>query len=166
MHKSKPLTFFLSLIPGVGHYYLGLMQRGLQFNMLFFGAIALMIVTDLEPLPLLLPVIWFFCLFDALQAVSATNGGAEVSDRPLIPWSRISIKAAALGWGLVGLGIYTFLRQVLENRYFPLLERWGLYDISVRHFNQAIVSLLLIGFGVSILLRRKAATQEEEGGLQ
>ena len=27
MHKSKFWTFVMSFVPGIGHYYLGLMQR-------------------------------------------------------------------------------------------------------------------------------------------
>ncbi len=38
-NKSKFWAFILSLIPGVGYMYLGLMRRGLEVMTLFFGTI-------------------------------------------------------------------------------------------------------------------------------
>ena len=51
MKKSKTLTFFLSFVPGVGHYYLEHMQRGLQFNLIFFGLIFTFVAKIKCPVP-------------------------------------------------------------------------------------------------------------------
>lgn len=149
MSKSKGLTFFLSFVPGAGHYYLGLMQRGLHFNLLFFGVIGLMSLTGLEPLPLLLPVIWFYALFDALQAASAMAAGAEVPDRPLLKAEYFRLKPATLGWILICCGVYSLLRFGLDNHLLPLPSH------LLRDLNRVVASFVLIGFGIYSLVRRK-----------
>ncbi|TXK83455.1 hypothetical protein [Paenibacillus sp. N3.4] len=66
---NKIITFLLSFIPGVGHLYLGLNKRGLQFLIGGFACISL-----IPPFPMVFPfvlaVIWFYGLFDALQKVT------------------------------------------------------------------------------------------------
>ncbi|GAC41812.1 hypothetical protein [Paenibacillus popilliae] len=82
--KSKFLSLLLSFIfPGSGHFYLGLMQRGLLIMMLFaldIVAIVYFSATDARInvplvvlLALMLPVIYFFNLFDALQSTERVN---------------------------------------------------------------------------------------------
>ncbi|CAH8707537.1 hypothetical protein M5W83_22605 [Paenibacillus thiaminolyticus] len=82
--KSKFLSLLLSFIfPGSGHFYLGLMQRGLLIMMLLaldIVAIVYFSATDarinvplIVLLALMLPVIYFFNLFDALQSTERVN---------------------------------------------------------------------------------------------
>ena len=82
--KSKFVASLLSFIfPGVGHFYLGLMQRGLIIIMLlaldivaivYFSAVdAKVNVPLIVLLALMLPVIYFFNLFDALQSAERVN---------------------------------------------------------------------------------------------
>ncbi|MBN3525389.1 TM2 domain-containing protein [Paenibacillus apiarius] len=82
--KSKFIAVLLSFIfPGVGHFYLGLMQRGLIIIMLlaldivaivYFSAVdAKVNVPLIVLLALMLPVIYFFNLFDALQSTERVN---------------------------------------------------------------------------------------------
>ena len=64
MSKLKKFIFFLSaLIPGAGHMCLGLMKRGLILMTLFFLNIGLAMILD--GFIVFLPVVWFYCLFDA-----------------------------------------------------------------------------------------------------
>lgn len=95
---SKGLTFFLSFASGVGHLYLGAMTRGLQFMLLFAGAIALSNYLAVDFLPYLLPVIWFYALFDAMQLASQE----VIQDKPLLPWNNL--KGATTGWILICFG--------------------------------------------------------------
>ena len=92
MGKSKFLTFILSAVPGLGHFYLGLMSRGLGIMAAFsilVGAAAIvgnLTRSDAHVVFLmLLPVIWFYGLFDALALCRRIKMGEELEDRsPLI----------------------------------------------------------------------------------
>lgn len=86
--KSKILM--LSFIPGVGHYRLGLMQRGLTAMVSFFGIAILVffitIVTHNEgfiAFLLALPVLWFYTMFDALKQFDRKLAGLELVDRSI-----------------------------------------------------------------------------------
>lgn len=83
-------TILLSIIPGLGHLHLGLMQRGLSFLIAFFGlATILMFLTGLthESVFLLflgmLPIIWLYCMFDVVQLVHRKQAGELIQDRTL-----------------------------------------------------------------------------------
>ena len=58
---NKFYTALLSIVPGAGHMYLGLMKKGLQFMFIFFGVI---MITDLiysaRSFTILNIVIWFY----------------------------------------------------------------------------------------------------------
>ena len=69
-------TFILSIIPGLGHLYLGLTQRGIQ---LMSGAFACITLIPALPLvfPFVLAIIWFYAIFDGLKRVSIINNFVE-----------------------------------------------------------------------------------------
>lgn len=78
--KSKFLVFLLSVIPGLGHFYLGFAYRG----MFFLGAVGanvlltvvLVLLTgqdDLFMLLLGLPVIWFIAVVDGIMLADRYN---------------------------------------------------------------------------------------------
>ncbi|MEK4511502.1 hypothetical protein [Paenibacillus sp. FSL K6-2524] len=83
-------TILLSFIPGLGHFQLGLMQRGLSFLISFFGLITMMLfitsVTNQSVFLLflgLLPIIWLYCMFDAVQLIHRKQAGEFLVDRTL-----------------------------------------------------------------------------------
>lgn len=73
--KNKFITFLLSFVPGLSHFYLGFKDRAVVFLMLFFGAtlgmIGLSIFTNSDVFAMLLvfilPVIWLIALIDAFS---------------------------------------------------------------------------------------------------
>ncbi|RCX23318.1 hypothetical protein DFP94_101915 [Fontibacillus phaseoli] len=84
-------TILLSFIPGLGHFQMGLMQRGLSFLIMFFGLITMMFfVTGIthETVFLLflalLPIIWLYCMFDAVQLIHRKQAGEIIEDRSLL----------------------------------------------------------------------------------
>ena len=94
--KRKFVTFLLSAVPGLGHFYLGLMNRGLAVMGAFiiFGVVIgsmseLMHVPELLMFLVLLPVIWFYGLFDALSLCQKFKVGEPPEDRsPLLDLSE------------------------------------------------------------------------------
>ena len=105
----------LSLIPGGGYMYLGLMNRGLQAMMIFFGSIFLASVANLGVFAgMVIPVLMFYSIFDTLQLASQMNEGLFIEDKPYVDigspnWQNI------LGYILIGLGILALFYNVLNN---------------------------------------------------
>lgn len=120
MSKSRGLTFILSFLPGLGHLYLGLMTRGIQLMLAFF-----LIVFSLNTFNLfgfILPVIWFYGLFDALQQNRSINELGEVKDKPFVAWGDINDKQYYIGWVFIVLGAYLVLENFFGWEYYHLLK--------------------------------------------
>lgn len=91
MEQEKFFTILLSFVPGLGHFQLGLMQRGLSFLISFFGVITMMFfitgITGESVFLLLLgllPIIWLYCMFDVVQLVHRKQAGEVLLDRSLL----------------------------------------------------------------------------------
>ncbi len=92
-NKSKFLTFLLSFVPGLGHIYLGMLQRGMVFLLatgfificgLFFSMLGIFY----DPVPFIaLPFIWLAAQVDSLilagrinsQIIESKTTGQDVS---------------------------------------------------------------------------------------
>jgi TM2 domain-containing membrane protein YozV len=62
--KNSFFTFCFSLLPGAGQMYMGFMKRGVSLMSSFFLLIFLAIWLSLEPIMLIMPIIWFYAFFD------------------------------------------------------------------------------------------------------
>jgi hypothetical protein len=89
-HSERFYTILLSFIPGLGHLQLGLMQRGLSFLVSFFGLATIMVfvtgITNQSVFLLflgVLPIIWLYCMFDAVQQIHRKQAGETLVDRTL-----------------------------------------------------------------------------------
>ncbi|RAV17326.1 hypothetical protein [Paenibacillus contaminans] len=147
--KSKLVAMFLSIFPGAGHMYLGLQRRGLQLMAGFLFSIYIMDVLRLSIFMFLIPIIWFFSLFDALQLVSK-HDREELQDIPLVGWLLNHQKW--LGIAFIAFGGYYLLDRVvlqLLERKFPELHISGYFH---QYFQLFVISTLLIGGGLRLLL--------------
>src|SRR5690625_2773279 len=84
-------TIVLSIVPGLGHLQLGLMNRGLTFLTAFFGLGAMILFATVLSgrsgfmmFLLLLPVIWVYSLFDAINQLNKKQGGEELVDESIL----------------------------------------------------------------------------------
>jgi len=145
MHKSRFLTFILSAIPGLGHYYLGQMTRGLQMMILAFGSMFVMGFLRIDAFPVILPIIWFYSLFDALQQRRIMEEDQVQIDPPLFQWERLKFEKHWIGWVLIILGIYTLIEKL------TYLLGWQYYQ-TVRTI---LVSAILIFIGWSMITGRR-----------
>ncbi len=130
--KNPAAAGFLSVIPGLGHVYLGLYQRAV-----IFFAVWVVVISVVEhargPAGLMIPFWWFFVLIDAVRQAKAINAtGAPESN--LLPNEKPMNFSGSLTFGI-------FL--VLVGLFF-LLDRWFRIDLS---FLFDFWPLLLIGFG-------------------
>ncbi|MCL6451107.1 MAG: hypothetical protein K6T75_07450 [Acetobacteraceae bacterium] len=151
--KSAVLAFLCSLVPGGGHMYLGLMDRGLHFMVLFFGSLFLATLVggpfhELWSL-VIAPVAWFYSFFEALRLTAAVNRGQAVADRGLLAPGR--------GWVYVGAGLaLAGLLALLEN--LDLLR--GFRALWLR---QVLLPAGLLGVGLWLLIRELRAPRRPQG---
>lgn len=144
--KTKFFTFVLSFIPGVGHLYLGLLTRGLHFMLLFFGGVFIVFLTEMEELIILMPIIWFYSLFDALQKYDLLKEGI-VEDTPLIQVGQVRSYHRILAYGLIGVGGYLLLERLVQfiSSYFE--HSWSI----MHEFRLVAVALVFILIGFRLL---------------
>jgi TM2 domain-containing membrane protein YozV len=140
-NKSRLLAFLLSLIPGVGYMYLGLMNRGLQTLIIFFGTFFITSLTSIDVVIFIIPVLVFYSIFDTLQIMRRMRQGLVTEDKPLINLGEYPNWQSIAGYGLVGLGILALI-----NNYVPYLFNHGV-------MNRLISPLLIIAVGAFILYR-------------
>jgi len=142
----------LSLFPGAGYMYLGLMNRGLQIMVVFFGAIFVAGMTHIdEILPLVLPVVWFYSIFDTLQLTRQMREGLRVEDKPLLDTGGHTNWQRLLGYALIGLGALALL-----NNFLPYIFNYWMTS-------KLITPLIIIAIGVFILYRSLGRGRHNDG---
>ncbi|XEC95367.1 hypothetical protein AB6A23_01955 [Paenibacillus tarimensis] len=84
-------TILLSMIPGLGHLQLGLMQRGLTLLVGFFGLLTMIVfVSVLTDQPGFLaflgalPIIWLYGMVDAIRLVGRKQRGETIKDTTIL----------------------------------------------------------------------------------
>jgi len=146
--RSKILATLLSAFPGAGQMYLGLQKRGLQLMVLFLGSFYVIDVLRLKVFLFVIPIIWFFSLFDGLQHISR-YGILPLEDRPLIG-SKGNYQHW-LGIILILLGVYYVSMDLLVpmiEKYFPGLRiTYFVYE----YLRPVLIAFLLIGGGLKLL---------------
>lgn len=161
--KKKWAAGVLSfLVPGLGHFYLGLMQRGLFLMMLLI--LDIFIITSLNSqeetsvpavtlFALFIPVIYFYNLFDALQITDYVNRRNELGEFAGTYESEFQdplqklIKGTNMGVLLIVAGVLFFL---LSNK-----PRWvtGLFDFMGTYLGAVV--LVVGGMALYLLDSRK-----------
>ncbi|UCZ53527.1 hypothetical protein LGQ02_01630 [Bacillus shivajii] len=91
LESERFFTIVLSFIPGVGHFQLGLMNRGFTFLTAFLGAaIMIFFVSFLMRqdaflvFMAFLPVVWVYSFFDSVQHLNKKQRGETLEDRSLL----------------------------------------------------------------------------------
>ncbi|MEK8132260.1 hypothetical protein WMW72_30610 [Paenibacillus filicis] len=162
MRKNKWVAGILSfMIPGTGQLYLGLMQRGLGIMVMFMldiFAIVFFAMNESIPLivlfSLLLPIMYFYNIFDALQQTDRVNGwaapldfsdvrtfdsAAETEERPVRPRRR----GNNFGYLLILAGVVLFLAAGRPE--------W--LDRAIQFMGSTFGALVLIGLGLFLFFR-------------
>ncbi|WP_318617610.1 hypothetical protein [Sporosarcina sp. YIM B06819] len=154
--KSKTLATVLSIFPGAGHMYLGLQKRGLQLMAAFLLSIYILDILRLSLFLFLIPIIWFYSFFDALQKVSM-HGEEELEDTPVITYFVNHQKW--IGIGLLGLGLYYLVVNVIIPLLAPIVKMNLGIDIEnwyYNYFQVTVMCILLIGGGLKLMLGSKS----------
>jgi len=138
--KSRFWAFVFSLVPGVGYLYLGLMNRGLQAMVLFFGSIFVASFIGFgEIMTLVAPVVVFYSIFETQQLVKQINAGELPEDKQFFDYKSISFSHKWIGYGFVAVGSLALIRKM--PFFFPFWD----------YFSRILPPLVIIGIGVAIL---------------
>jgi hypothetical protein len=159
--KSKTLAIMLSVLPGAGHMYLGLQQRGLQLMAGFLFSFYILDALHLSIFLFLIPILWFYSLFDAMQHVSR-HGVVEIKDIPIIDWLKNYQKW--IGIGLLVLGFYHLLDEFVLGVFERLQPELQISYWFHRYFQVFVVSTLLIGGGFRLLAGTSTKTNISKKG--
>ncbi|MDF2668586.1 MAG: hypothetical protein K0R67_892 [Paenibacillus sp.] len=160
--KRKFAAGFLSfLVPGTGHFYLGLMQRGILVMLTIILDIFAIVQLSLSananiPLitlfSLLIPVIYFYSIFDALQLTDRINARRHslfADPNDFLNEEAGSLKSLTsgnrAGWLLIGVGALFFVLSRKPAWLTELVSTAGSY----------IGAVILIIIGVYLFLRKK-----------
>jgi hypothetical protein len=102
MKRSPAAAFWLSLLPGLGHLYLGLTVKGLVFALLAAGLIDIL-DRGADAFGILVPIYWLFVMLDAHRSAQAMNRGALAGETFMGTGSK--------WWGaaLIALGVMFLL---------------------------------------------------------
>jgi hypothetical protein len=141
LKKRKMGVYILSFLPGLGHFYLGLMQRGLQFMLLLFGAIFM--THMVEMFAFFIPIIVFYSYFDALQYHSKYRENEVLIDEPVFKQNLIRVNKAVIAWIFIGFGGLSLLENSAD--YLQL-------SIDFNILYKIIVSAVFVIIGIRILM--------------
>jgi hypothetical protein len=149
------VRFVLSVMPGLGHLYMGLIQRGLQ---LLVGAVLGAIVLGNLYAPFLgffIPGMIFFSIFDAREAHLRMAQGLEVEDKALIDPKTLKIQwdNKFIGYGLIGIGALVMFNSIVGDLMRVIIPPQYYYAFA-QAIRGVVTGALAIAAGFWLLTRR------------
>ncbi len=164
-HSYSPfLATIFSFIPGAGHMYLGLMNRGLQLMILFFGSIVLATSFNSgeDVLAALAVTIWFYGFFDCHNVRKKIKDNEEVADTLILDIDVKKVNLYYVGTGLVIIGLLFLVNESLSNMLYIFKLHKIYYDI-VRFIRSLFFPVILILGGLYILRKyNKRSSKNKE----
>ncbi|MCR3758730.1 hypothetical protein KYB31_06940 [Clostridium felsineum] len=163
MNHSKSNATFFAIVPGAGHMYLGLMRQGIEIMFLFFLTFAVSNSFHLSFFGILLPIIWFYSIFDARKKASSLTE-LEDTDLPIFKSTDFSklLKSNNTGKYIAYVFILLGFLSLIDNIVLPLLSRYVNYEI-LRLSKELFISLIFIAVGLLIIIKgRKLKTGDNK----
>jgi len=155
--SRKLMAVGLSIFPGAGHMYLGLLRQGAQIMAAFFLALCLVSFLDLRVLIFVLPVIWFYSLFDVCHLLEEEGDGLRPDTSLVFDW--FAEHPQWLGWGLIVLGLLVIIQRVISPALGYMLSP------EIRNYIETcLVAVLLIGGGIKLLMGSSKPDSDNEDG--
>ena len=142
MKRSPAVAVWLSLLPGLGHIYVGqslanpetrkaYISHGFAYALMTVGLIYLTGEAD-GPIGILIPIFWVFVMLDAHRGAMEANRGIESM---ATGEESASPKAAHgtpwLGWIAIGLGALLLLNSLFNFDFDWLWRFWPLALIAI-----------------------------------
>ena len=171
--KGKFLTTIFSCIPGGGQMYMGFMKEGLSLMGMFFFILFLSSWLNIGPMLYVLPVLWFYSFFDAMNKMSLDDEEfycledhflfAEGLEKEKILWF-LKKYSTVIAMVLIVFGV-----SILFNSFLDLvghyLNFWIVRELAdfVRWFvPQSVFALFIIWLGVKMIGEKKKRLDEKD----
>lgn len=163
-HVSGFMRLALSLAPGVGHMYLGLMNRGLQLMVLSVVGSMLVFAVHAVLFAFFITGVVFYSIFDAREAHLRMRAGENVPDVLLVNWGIFTTQRW-VAYALVGLGVLGIYRALMHEllgwaSVLQIPQFWRL----VRAFEGSLMGALAILAGLWMLRRGLSNPGSGSGG--
>lgn len=174
--KNKVLTFIFAIIFGAGHMYMGFMKQGLSIMTAAVVVIAVGSWFGSGLLFLILPILWFYSFFDAINKMTLPNSVFEKQTdqyifmpmgdnlelkyliaryEKVIAFFLILIGSTALGGNLLGfISDQASMAGYTEISQFADSLRWN--------GSRLLFSLIIIIIGVRMIIGKKKELEKEE----
>lgn len=169
MKKNDFLTFLFSFMPGCGHMYLGAMKKGTTLLTSFWAVIFVASWLNLGFLFFLLPVLWFYSFFDAMnlrlchyEYIRQVDNqfGRQLSQLLVGEWKpQMRRRHVLVGTGCILLGLYLTLANVISPYLyeFPLPE-W-VYG-TIRRLPTLVLAIVIIVLGIRLIRKKEIKTED------
>ena len=134
MKRSPAAAVWLSLLPGIGHIFVGLalpkpearktyVTKGFLYALMAVGLIYLTSQAD-GPIGLLIPTFWVYVMLDAHRSAIEAKRAIETGEQT--PPSQAMNGTPWLGWSAVGLGTLLLLNNLFDFDFVWLWRFWPL----------------------------------------
>lgn len=158
--KNGFLNFICAFIPGVGYMYNGLMKRGFEQLLLFFGIFAIVGYIQLDTLVMVLLIpIWFYNFFDTFNVKNAIERGVLVDDNfRIIHRDSSELNINMINNKMVGIGLIVIGALAIINKVSDILFsfRFGhQFYIVYSLIRQLMIPVLFIIIGLVLMGRTK-----------
>ncbi|MBW6411615.1 hypothetical protein [Clostridium weizhouense] len=163
--KGKFLTFIFSMLPGAGHMYMGFMKIGLSFMSMFFFLIFLSSWIGIGELLFILPLIWFYSVFDCANKASLNdNELLLLEDKYLFSIDKLVTldknifekRRLVIGIVLLFLGIYLVSDNILNILHPYISTEFGsVIRNFMRKAPQIIIGVAIVTLGVKLIMGKK-----------
>lgn len=147
--------FLLSVCPGLGHLYMGLGQRGMQFFLGFVGGWVLLGILFPPLLGFFIPAGIFYSIFDAREAHLRLAQGLEVEDKGFVDPKTMQMQwdNRYLGYILVGIGALVLFNTLTEDILRAVVRDWEMYRALSQAMRGTVLGGLAVAAGVYLLQR-------------
>lgn len=145
MQNKKSKAMFLSIIPGAGHMYLGLLNQGIQLMFTFFLTTYLSNLLDIGLFKILATIIWFYSIFD-VRRKACMEEIPQDSSRTLFSYMDSNSTNKIIGYVLIFVGAVS----ILDKIFMPYISEILTYEVR-GYLRTGFASIVLIGLGLYLL---------------
>lgn len=171
-HKRNGfLTFCFSCLPGAGQMFLGFTKTGVSLMTIFFSLVAAVSWLGLDAILFLLPVVWFYAFFDAMNKNSLPEEEFEKLQDDYIFFGFMDefgtffkgrYQKIVLAVILIVIGLHMLFTNGIEILSLAGIDiSYEVYRIIFDFIPQTVIGLLIIIAGVYLIAGKKKVLEQE-----
>lgn len=164
------LTFCFSCLPGAGQMFLGFLKEGTSLMFIFFSMIFLSDFFHIRGLFIVLPVIWFYSFFDALNKNSLSDEEFyNLEDNFILVNGLDDFKGFSFSKyrTIAAILIILFGLNLLFNNLVDIMVLLGIafsyetHQMLFHYIPQIIIALLIMVAGAYLIIGKKRIIEKD-----